>query len=102
VCDAPTKVFTPTCGTAGCHDATSTFGNFGGGDAAARSVVDKPGVEARCTDKFIDSANPQASLIYTMTLDTPPQGCFPSPMPLNLPALSDSDTACIVSWLSQF
>jgi hypothetical protein len=102
VCDAPGTIFTPVCGTSGCHDSASTIGNFGGSEAQAKALVDKPGVSGAACGKFIDSANPNASLLLTMTGDTPPKGCFMVPMPLGGDALTADQTACITSWLSQF
>jgi hypothetical protein len=101
-CDAPGIIFTPLCGSSGCHGASSTIGDFGASDAAARALVDQPSVSGASCGKYIDSTNPEDSLVLTMTYDNPPTGCFPGPMPFGADALTDEQTNCILSWVSQF
>ncbi len=94
--DVVTRIFVPSCGGTGCHDAT--------GPQQDLDLV-SPGVAARvvgvrglgCNATLADPGNPEASLIYQKLSPTPPCG---SPMPLARPALSDEDVACVLAWIA--
>jgi len=93
--DVVTRIFVPSCGGTGCHDAV--------GPQQGLDLV-SPGIAARvvgvagvgCASLLADPANPEASLIYRKLMPTPPCG---SPMPLARPALSDEDEACVLTWI---
>lgn len=88
-------IFSASCAGAGCHSAAS---------AAAGLDLETGGIGPRlldgatnCNDLLmIDSANPGASFLYEKLFDNPTCG---SKMPLIGGALSDEDTACVLSWI---
>ena len=100
VCDAPGTVLKIACGFgSGCHGADSNLGDFGDSEAAARALVD---VETKNGCGFyIDSADPDASLIMTKVDGTAGAQCGGS-MPFGLDPLEQAEQDCIRSWLSQF
>jgi len=94
--DVVTRIFVPSCGGTGCHDAV--------GPQQDLDLV-SPGVAARvvgvagvgCASILADPTSPEASLIYRKLSPTPPCG---SPMPLSRPPLSDEDEACVLAWIA--
>jgi hypothetical protein len=94
--DVVTRIFVPSCGGTGCHDATGPQQDLDlvSPDVAAR-VVGVPGLG--CTSILADPANPEASLLYQKLSPTPPCG---SPMPLARPELSEEDAACVLAWIA--
>lgn len=103
ICDAPATVFTPRCGSAGCHGATG-IGNFGvGADEAESYVGEEPSLTSADCGLMIDPDDPSASLLLTKTTGDFPSGASCGGiMPLGGGALSATETDCIESWLSQF
>jgi len=103
-CDAPGKIFNNDNGCngddRGCHGSGSINGDFAVSLQNLLALKDKE-PEDKC-GKFIDTANPKASLLLTMTQSPTPPGCFPLTMPESAPQLSDDDKACIENWLTQF
>jgi len=94
--DVVARIFVPSCGGTGCHGATGPQQDLDlVSPGVAARVVGVPGIG--CTSILADPDNPEASLIYQKLSPTPPCG---SPMPLARPALSDEDTACILTWIA--
>jgi len=89
------------CGTAGCHGANSAQGGFGVSESAFAGFVDEPSTLFDCDSVFIDSGDPEASLIYTKLSQDFPQGCGNLQMPANGDFLSDDEAACVLSYLTQ-
>ncbi|MCK6592034.1 MAG: hypothetical protein L6Q76_31160 [Polyangiaceae bacterium] len=82
------------CGGTGCHGAMMPASNL--------DLV-SPGVDERVADKtslcgglLANTSDPQASVIYTKLLKTPPCGAR---MPFFRDPLSDEQAACILTWL---
>lgn len=100
-CDA-FPIIQEKCGTVGCHGAGSGQGAFGVSEDGLAEFIDKPSTYGRCDGVYIDSANPEASLIYTKLSEDFPDGCGNLQMPANGDFLSADDTACVLGWLQQF
>lgn len=92
--DVPT-LFAKTCGTTGCHDATTK--------AEALDLV-SPGVASRLVGVpsvegvglLIDPSTPSKSVLYTKLLPSPP---FGARMPTG-GALDASTTQCVLAWIT--
>jgi hypothetical protein len=104
VCDAPTKILIPRCGSgSSCHGSGSINGDFGVSEAAAKALVDKPSQNGAGCGLYINSSSPDDSLLLTKVNDTFNKGqCGPLQMPLTGAYLTDDEEACIQDWLSQF
>ena len=92
--DVPTRVLAASCGSAGCHGATSP--------ASALDLA-SPGVGARLLGKpsshgelLVDPSSPQTSALYTKTGAAP---SFGSRMPLAGTPLDDATRACLLGWI---
>jgi hypothetical protein len=94
--DVPTRLFVPSCGGTGCHNATAPQQGLDlvSPDVASR-VVGAMGKQ--CLQLLADPQNPEQSLLYLKLFPKPPCG---APMPLARPALSSADIACIKSWIA--
>jgi hypothetical protein len=99
-CDAFTTILLPKCGTAGCHDASSTQGAFAVTEEGVTDFVNKKATY--CDEPYIDSANPAQSLIYLKLAEDFPAGCGNLQMPANGDYLTEEEEACVLSWLGQF
>ena len=94
--DVVERIFVPSCGGTGCHDATGPQQDLDlVSEGVAARVVGVRGIG--CTAILADPADPEGSLLYQKLSPTPPCG---SPMPLARPALSDEDTACVLAWIA--
>lgn len=94
--DVVTRIFVPSCGGTGCHDAKGPQQDLDlVSPGVAARVVGVPGIG--CTATLADPSDPEASLLYQKLSPTPPCG---SPMPLARPALSDEDVACVLAWIA--
>ena len=94
--DVVTRIFVPSCGGTGCHDATGPQQDLDlVSPGVAARVVGVPGLG--CASTLADPANPEASLLYQKLSPTPPCG---SPMPLARPELSEEDAACVLAWIA--
>ena len=94
--DVPTRIFMPSCGTAGCHSATAPQQGL---DLVSPGVASRVvGVQAKvCPGALADPGNPAGSLLYTKLLPRPACG---TQMPLAQPPLSSTDTACVLAWIA--
>lgn len=104
-CDAPGLIFnTDTCGSSdrGCHAEGSLNGEFGTDEGTVRALLDEESVYGAACGLYIDSDNPEESLLLTMTTGTQNAACYPLQMPLQSPPLTPEETDCIIDWLSQF
>jgi hypothetical protein len=103
VCDAFTTILLPTCGISGCHNAGSSQGAFAVTEADAADFVDEQSTFGAACGVFIDSRNPEESLILTKCNDTfDKANCGPLQMPLTGDFLTPDQEACVLSWLGQF
>jgi hypothetical protein len=93
--DIPT-VFVQTCGTSGCHDATTKSQGL---DLQSANVASRlVGVQATEGPGFlIDTGNPSASVVYTKLLQPPP---FGARMPLTGGAFDEVTTQCVLAWVT--
>jgi hypothetical protein len=94
--DVPARLFVPSCGGTGCHNATAPQQGLDlvSPDVASRVV----GVTGKqCLQLLADPQNPEQSLMYLKLFPKPPCG---APMPLARPALSSADIACIKAWIA--
>ncbi len=103
-CDAPGTVLIPRCGTSSaCHGAGSLSGDFAESDAKARTYVNRASLRDPACGLYINSANPDASTILTMTNGEAGPSCYPIPMPIGSGEdLPQAEVDCIAEWLSQF
>lgn len=103
-CDAPVQIFAASCAVSStCHGAGSGVGDFAASPAAAEALVDVPSLYSPDCGLWIDSANPEESLLLTKVNDTfDKQNCGQLRMPLSGDFLEPEDEACILSWLEQF
>lgn len=104
-CDAPTKVFVPSCGSGACHDNSgATIGDFGADAQRAYNFVDKNAVRHADCGRIIDSRDYSQSLLLRKLT----QGAFEVPycggiMPIpSYPPLTRDQIDCVASWLQQF
>ncbi|MFQ5352106.1 MAG: hypothetical protein ACE5D3_03425 [Candidatus Binatia bacterium] len=93
------EVFTPTCATAGCHDAiTQTFGlNMATATLSATSLVNRAALG--CAGKtLVVPGDPEASyLIDKLAGATTPCGSL---MPLGFPQLDSAELDLVRSWIA--
>jgi hypothetical protein len=103
-CDAFNTIIKSSCGLAGCHGANSSQGSFGVSEAAVLDYVDAPSEAfgSACDAVYIDSTNPENSLLYTKVIDDYPAGCGQLQMPLTGDLLDPTQQACLLDWLGQF
>lgn len=103
-CDAPVQIFEASCAVSStCHGAGSGVGDFAASPTAAEAFVDQPSLYSPECGLWIDSANPEESLILTKVNDTyDKQNCGPFRMPQSGDFLDAEGEACILSWLNQF
>jgi hypothetical protein len=92
--DVPT-LLAQTCGTSGCHDATTRAEGL---DLVSPGVVSRlVGVPAsEGTGFLINQASPDTSVIYTKLLPTPP---FGARMPTGM-ALDEATIQCVLAWVT--
>jgi hypothetical protein len=98
--DIPGEMFPQRCAATGCH---------GGLEPAAMLDLQSPGVAARlagvpaagddCSGMgtLADPADPEASLLYTKTLESPPCGAR---MPMVGAPLTEHDRQCLLDWIA--
>ncbi|HEX8792774.1 MAG TPA: malectin [Polyangiaceae bacterium] len=92
--DVPT-LFANTCGTAGCHDATTKAEALDlVSPGLASRLVRVPSVEG--VGLLIDPTTPSKSVLYTKLLAAPP---FGARMPTG-GALDTSTTQCVLTWIT--
>jgi len=92
--DVPT-LFAKTCGTTGCHDATTKAEALDlVSPGLASRLVGVPSVEG--VGLLIDPASPSKSVLYTKLLSSPP---FGARMPTG-GALDTSTTQCVLAWIT--
>jgi hypothetical protein len=102
-CDAPGIVLIPKCGNSvACHGAGSLSGDFGESEAKARTFVDRASLRDPACGRYINSADPEASTLLTMTNGEAGPNCYPVTMPLGSGDLPPEDLDCLADWLSQF
>jgi hypothetical protein len=101
-CDAFNTILLDSCGSAGCHGANSPQGAFAVDEASVLDFVDQPSTYDTCDGLFIDSANPEDSLLYTKLDEDIPPGCGNLQMPLTGDLLDDTQKDCVLDWLGQF
>ena len=104
VCDAYNDVLVPSCGLAGCHGANSSQGSFAvdGADEDIFDYVDRASTQDTCDLLFINSSDPEQSLILRRTDPQTPEGCGILQMPLQGDLLDDEQLECLQEWLTQF
>ncbi|HEY4117123.1 MAG TPA: hypothetical protein VGM56_04685 [Byssovorax sp.] len=95
--DVPSTIFIPNCATApGCHSAADRMQglDLASPNVAAR-VVNQPAKE--CVPGILaDPANPSQSILYLKLFQPAPCG---SQMPLGADPLSDTQIACVETWI---
>jgi Malectin domain len=92
--DVPT-LFAKTCGTTGCHDATTKAEALDlVSPGLASRLVGVPSVEG--VGLLIDPTTPSKSVLYTKLLSSPP---FGARMPTG-GALDTSTTQCVLAWIT--
>ena len=89
------------CGSAGCHNAGAVNGEFGADEDAFASFIDQPSQYDTCDSPFIDSADPENSLIYIKLSEDFPPTCGFLQMPANGDFLSNDEAACVLSYLTE-
>jgi hypothetical protein len=94
--DVVTRIFVPSCGGTGCHGAVAPQQGL---DLVSPGVTARVvGVAAKqCLQLLADPQNPEESLMYQKLFVKPDCG---AQMPLARPALSSSDTACVLAWIA--
>lgn len=101
VCDAFNTILLERCGTAGCHSEGVGQGAFAASEDVVEDFIDAPSTKgAACDQVFIDSTNPEDSLIYTRLFGTDCGGLLA--MPLSGDPLTEEESDCVLSWLQQF
>src|SRR5579863_650410 len=92
--DVPT-MFVQTCGTSGCHDATSKAEGLDlWSPRVASRLVGVPAAEG--VGLLIDPSTPSKSVVYTKLLPTPP---FGARMPTGS-SLDDAAIQCVLAWVT--
>ena len=103
-CDAPAKIFVPSCGIGACHEnPRATMGAFAVDTTSAYSFVDKVSTRHADCGRIIDSRDYSQSLLLLKVrgaIDTPYCGGI-MPIP-SYPPLSETQIDCVASWLQQF
>ncbi len=104
VCDAFGSFMEERCGSGGlCHGANASNGAFAESEAAAADFVNKVSAFGAACGVFIDSRNPEESLILTKSDNTYDKAnCGPLQMPANGNFLTPTEIDCLTSWLGQF
>ena len=98
VVDPCNGLLTNSCALANCHDAESSSVDLSLAGREER-LVDKP--SAACVDKlYIDTANPEASLLYTKCAE--PDPACGSPMPLAQEPLDQEELSCLLAYVQSF
>ena len=100
-CDA-FPILQASCGIVGCHGEGSRVGEFGVSEDAIGEFVDRPSLASACDSVFINSANPEESLIYTKLFMDFPMGCGTLQMPAAGDFLTDDEVQCVLGWLGRF
>jgi hypothetical protein len=84
-----------------CHGDGSNQGAFAVEEADVVDFVDRPSTKGNACDQvFIDSSNPEESLIYTRLFAGDCGGNLP--MPLSGNELTAEESECVLDWLGQF
>jgi hypothetical protein len=104
-CDAPAKVFVPSCGNGSCHSIPGAdMGDFAVDTKRAYNFVDKVSFRHAECGRIIDSQDYSKSLLLLKiqegAFDTSECGGI-MPVP-SFPRLGASQIACVASWLQQF
>lgn len=87
-------LITKRCALSSCHNAESASVDLTL-EGREERTVNKPGVT--CEGKYVDTANPEASLMYSKcAVEVPTCG---SPMPLAADPLSDDELSCLLDYL---
>ncbi len=95
-CPDVTTVFAKSCGTTGCHDATTKAEALDlVSPGLASRLVGVPSVEG--VGLLIDPSSPSKSVLYTKLLASPP---FGARMPTG-GALDPSTTQCVLTWITE-
>jgi len=104
-CDAPAKVFVPSCGGGSCHgNSGAVIGDFAVDTQRAYNFVDKVSVRHADCGRIIDSRDYSQSFLLLKIRE----GSFETPycggiMPVpSFPQLSETQIDCVASWLQQF
>lgn len=88
-------------GGSGCHGAGSGQGAFAVSEDGVVDFVDKPSTKGSiCDQVFIDSTNPEQSLIYTRLFGATCGGTLQMPAAGDL--LTEEQSDCVLSWLQKF
>jgi hypothetical protein len=88
-------------GGSGCHGTGSGQGAFAVDEDGVLEFVDKPSTKGNaCNQVFIDSTNPEDSLIYTRLFAADCGGTLQMPAAGDL--LTEEQSDCVLSWLQQF
>jgi hypothetical protein len=88
-------------GGSGCHGEGSGQGAFAVGEDGVLDFVDRPSTKGNACDQlFIDSTNPEDSLIYTRLFAADCGGTLQMPAAGDL--LTEEQSDCVLSWLQQF
>lgn len=92
--DVCNGLITKSCATSSCHVAGKTSPDLSleGRDARVRDVEGKV-----CDGLLVDTANPEASLLYTKTSESDP-ACG-NQMPLSGTKLDADELSCLLTWI---
>jgi hypothetical protein len=100
-CDAFNTILLDRCGSSGCHNDGSPQGAFAVSEQDVLEFVDRPSTKGNACDQlFIDSSNPEESLLYTRLFSADCGGILS--MPLSGDPLTEEQSDCVLSWLGQF
>jgi hypothetical protein len=99
-CDAFPILLSSCSISSGCHAEGSGQGAFAVDEEGVVDFVDQASTKGACDQLFIDSANPEESLIYTRLFGTECGGTLR--MPAAGDFLTDEESDCVLSWLQQF
>jgi hypothetical protein len=101
-CDAVADVFRYKCGPS-CHQNVNfDSGDFAIGPDEARAYIDRVSAKGERCGVYINSSEPQDSLILTkITGDFPTPNCG-AQMPVGSFEITDEEIDCISDWLEQF
>jgi hypothetical protein len=98
VCDA-FPILQRSCGLPGCHAAGVSQGEFAASEDGVVDFVDQTSTRGAMCGSFINSSNPEESLIYSRLFEA---GCGNLSMPLTGDPLTAEESDCVLSWLQQF
>jgi hypothetical protein len=95
-------ILASSCGIVGnCHNEGAGQGAFAASEDDVLDYVDRPSTKgAACDQVFINSSNPEESLIYTRLFGTDCGGTLQ--MPAAGDFLTEEESDCVLSWLQQF